>query len=297
MKHPLRITLLLLFLFLCAQSIGLSLIYTHATITVEDGRATVSYGDTVIGPRPSINPSQTFWLVIIGVTIGTVVLLGLIKFRLLNLWKLWFFAAVFLSLYVAFGIIMPATGALVLALALGAWKVFTPNAVVHNLTELFVYAGIVILISPLFNLAWAALLLVIISLYDMYAVWKSKHMVTIAEAGTRNNLLAGLYIPKTKTLTHPAALREPRLKKGGVAVLGGGDIAFPLLFSSTTFTWLVNSQGVIPSFAFLRTGTISIACTLVLALLFWRSEKGRFYPAMPFLTLGCFLGLGIIVLL
>ena len=34
-----------------------------------------------------------------------------------------------------------------------------------------------------------------------------------------------------------------------------------------------------------------------LAVLFWKAEKKKYYPAMPFITVGCFIGLGIIWLL
>ena len=291
MKHSISITALLVFLFLAAQLIGLCLVYLHGQKTVVAGEPRIDYGETAIGARPNAEPSQIFWLLVIGVGIGTAILLMLIRFKLFKLWKIWFFAAVFLSLYIAFDVITAKVAAFVVALALAIWKVFRPNVIVHNMTELFVYGGIIILIAPLFNLSWAIVLLLVISVYDMFAVWKSKHMVTLAEASTENNVLAGLYLPKKATGSIPP---PPNPKKAGMAVLGGGDIAFPLLFSSVVMTWLVNEQGVLHFTALMQTLIITLCCTFVLAALFAYSKKGKFYPAMPFLSLGCFVGLAVI---
>jgi len=36
---------------------------------------------------------------------------------------------------------------------------------------------------------------------------------------------------------------------------------------------------------------ISVGATIALSLLFYFSEKGKFYPAMPFISMGCFAAL------
>ena len=47
------------------------------------------------------------------------------------------------------------------------------------------------------NIFSASILLVLISLYDMYAVWKSRHMVAMAKFQSSSNLFAGISIPKS----------------------------------------------------------------------------------------------------
>jgi hypothetical protein len=42
---------------------------------------------------------------------------------------------------------------------------------------------------------------------------------------------------------------------------------------------------------------IVLGATLALAGLFYASKKGKFYPAMPFITAGCFVGLVIAYLI
>jgi hypothetical protein len=71
-----------------------------------------------------------------------------------------------------------------------------------------------------------------------------------------------------------------------IAVLGGGDVAFPLIFAGT----ILISYGL--AYALI---TILLT-TIALALLLLFSKKGEFYPAMPFLTGGCLAGLLIAIL-
>ncbi|MBR9701070.1 hypothetical protein GOV11_04350, partial [Candidatus Woesearchaeota archaeon] len=203
---------------------------------------------------------------------------------------------IFLSLAVAFEVLVPTAAALLIAAVVAYLKAFRNNPIIHNFSELFMYAGIVILLGPLFDLLWVSLLLLAISVYDMIAVWQSKHMVKLAKAQTEAQMFAGLYIPKSnpskKSITAPSAPK----KSIPSAILGGGDIAFPLLFSAVVLGWLIESN-VAPMTAFYQTLIITVFSTIALSLLFAYSKKDRFYPAMPFLSAGCFLGLGIIILI
>ena len=173
--------------------IGLALIAADSDVVEEEGVTTVEHGDTILGPRPDFSPTSTVISILIALGLGTALALLLIKFNVLKLWKLWFFLAIFIALTIAFGVIMPSITALILAFLLTAWKVFKPDAFVQNLTELFVYAGIALLFVPLLNITTGIIILLLIALYDAYAVWKSKHMITLAkfqtEAGTFENCL------------------------------------------------------------------------------------------------------------
>ena len=79
-----------------------------------------------------------------------------------------------------------------LAISLAAWKILRPNVFIHNLTEVFIYGGIAALLVPIINLFSAFILLLLISIYDMYAVWKSKHMVSMAKFQSEAKVFAGL---------------------------------------------------------------------------------------------------------
>jgi len=195
---------------------------------------------------------------------------------------------VWLALTFAFGAFLPGVIAFILAVLLAAYKIFRPNIYIHNLTEMFIYGGIAAIFVPVLNVASAAVLLILISIYDAYAVWKSKHMIKLAKFQTQSKVFAGLFIPyMKKTKTKPKAAKIVKQKKIKTAILGGGDIAFPLLFAGA----------VLKTTPFLTTLIIPVAVTTSLLFLFLKSEKGKFYPAMPFLSVGCFVGYGIIALI
>ena len=114
-------------------------------------------------------------------------------------------------------------------------------------------------------------LLVIISIYDLIAVFKTKHMIKLAKFQSKLNLFTGFLIPT----------------KEGIAILGGGDIGFPLLFASV----VMRDIGYGYSFV------ISIFATLGLFFMFYLAKKKKFYPAMPAISLACFLGYLVVELL
>ena len=96
-------------------------------------------------------------------------------------------------------------------------------------------------------------------------------MVAMAEAQAKMKLFAGLFIPYGK-------------KK---AVLGGGDIGFPLFFSGV----------ILKQFGWMESLIVVSMVTLALLFLLLKSEKNTYYPAMPFLSAGCFVGFFLVWLL
>ncbi len=252
---------------------------SHSAKTAETGELTWKNLPSLAGmpmERPEIEPGVTLIFVAIAIVIGTLLILLIIKHRKMLLWKIWFLLAVVLCMQISFGAKLSANVALVLALIFGLWKTFRPNIFIHNFTELFIYGGLAAIFVPILNIFYAYILLIILSFYDMYAVWKSKHMVKMAKFQTKSGIFAGLLIPY--------AFTKLKKKKGMVkvktAVLGGGDIGFPLLFAGV----ILVSKGWLP--ALIVTGGTTIALILLLSF----SKKGKFYPAMPFLTAGCVAG-------
>src|SRR3990167_5746638 len=99
MKHPFSVTALLVFLFLAAQIIGLSLLAINIKeVATIDGAQVVVHDTTTLGDRPQLQGGQSALYLLIGVAIGTALILLLIKFRIFRLWKIWFFLAVWLSM-------------------------------------------------------------------------------------------------------------------------------------------------------------------------------------------------------
>lgn len=315
MKHSWSVTVMLLVLFVAAQLIGLGIIAAGSNQTLnEDGSVSVSFDDTTLGPRPVMSGFGSFLYIVIGIAVGTAILLLLIKFNLMAVWKLWFFLAVFLALTIALGTFLPTVYALAGAFALASWKIWRPNFIVHNITEVLIYSGIAWLIVPNIPLFYVMLLLIAIAIYDAWAVWQSKHMVAMAQFQTESKLFAGLLIPyagstmskataatksskvvKTKMRKDVALGVKPveRVQEGRNAILGGGDIAFPLFFTGATLISLLG-KGFSVTAAYASSLIVVAGATAALGGLFVLAKKDRFYPAMPFISAGCFVGYGVL---
>jgi presenilin-like A22 family membrane protease len=282
MKHKLQITLLLIGMFFLAQILGLIVIQLYA------GNA-MPYG---LGPIENPSPITTLIQFIIALCFAILIILGLMKLRAERILRIWFFAVVLLALGVFFTAFLnplpyASVISLIIALPLTYLKIIKRNLIIHNVTELFIYPGIAALFVPLLSIWTAIVLLLIISCYDMYAVWHSGIMQKMAKYQIKKvRVFAGLLIPYL-ALGQKELFEKMRSKKAlrkvkvSVAMLGGGDIVFPIILAGVVLA----VRGLFPALI------VSLFATLGLAVLLYTSEKGKFYPAMPFITIGCLLGL------
>src|SRR3989338_508108 len=287
----------MLLLFLVSQLIGLVVVDKNIDYkkTAETGKASFKHLPYNI-ERPEVRESTSFIYILLAVFVGTVIVFIVIKFKQINFWKIWFFLSVALSLGIAFSAFINSIIAGVIAIVLAIIKIFRPNVFVHNFTEIFVYAGIAAIFVPIMNILSVVLLLIGISIYDAYAVWRSKHMIKLARFQAKSKVFAGILIPyrreapavKTKKVEmKKTTAKIVKPKKGKVAMLGGGDIAFPLLFAGV----FLKTSG------FLKSLIIPVFVTIALFILLYLAKKDKFYPAMPFLTAGCFTGYGVVLLI
>ncbi len=319
MKHSVLITATLLLIFVLAQFYGLFVLSEYIDIkeSAKSGKTVLkeeTYANSKITPVLVENESFSWVYLVIPVLFGTLAVLLLIKFKQGNLWKFWFFFSVVLTLILA---LIPLFAKLfrsipfvsehlygttvLIAVLLAYLKVFRNHVFIHNFTEIFIYGGLAALLVPLFNVLAITIALLLFALYDMYAVWKSKHMIAMAQFQTEQKVFAGLYIPYSveKKQGQTVASEKQRSVKSlknipsetkitSTAILGGGDIAFPLLFSGV----LLKTTG-----GFVAPVITTITTTIALALLFYYGEKGKFYPAIPFVAGGCFVGYGLSLLI
>ena len=300
MKHSVEVTIILVCLFLAAQFMGLFVTnrYMESVEVSEEGEVNVTWGQlpSIAGvpiERPKVEPSKSVWLIMTAIIIGTVLLLFLIRLQHDVLWRLWFFMAVGICLTISFGAFIASTAAFLLGFFLAYLKVFRPSLVIQNLTEVFVYGGLAAIFVPILNKTSVILLLVFISIYDMYAVWKSKHMIKLAKFQTKARIFAGMLIPygmpkikKGKKAKKGKGKQKVKKIKIKTAILGGGDVGFPLLFAGV----------IMKSVGLWKAMIIPVFVAIALLGLLTYGKKNRFYPAMPFLSIGCFVGYAAIVI-
>lgn len=213
------------------------------------------------------------------------------KFKAKVVLKLWFFIVVIIALGLFFTALLDLPNkfaflGLIFALPLALSKVYERNMISHNLSELMIYPGIAAVFVPILNFWGMIILLVLISIYDMWAVWQSKIMQKMAKYQMDElKVFSGFLVPyltkaqREKVKSMKSSKKPPM--KVNVAVLGGGDVVFPII---TAGVMLKVFNPIVSLF-------VIGGAFLGLALLLSFSEKKKFYPAMPFITGGILLGI------
>ena len=146
MKHNLKITILLFLLFLVAHVLGLVILNQYNFVN-EVGKD-LPYG---LQP-PEMEQNTSFIPIFIIILVGTALMLLLSRFKTMVLWKFWFFISLMITLTIAFGAFVAQGIALILALVFALFRIFKYNVYVHNLSEVFLYGGLVSIFVPVFNL-------------------------------------------------------------------------------------------------------------------------------------------------
>lgn len=303
MKHNWKITLILIAMFVVAQLVGIYVasvyapktvtIYNQTTNTLQNASIyTIPYG---LAPPSDVEPTSSVISIVIALVVAVCIMFLLMRFRAEIILRGWFFLVVVLGLALTLnalfsGLEYASLVALVLAAPFAYLKIFKRNIYAHNFTELLIYPGIASVFIPLLSIPSIIVLLVLISAYDMYAVWHAGFMQKMAKYQIETlRVFSGFFIPylavKGQRAIEKAKLASAKGKKVPmqIAILGGGDVVFPIITAGI----VLQVWGLIPALL------VTLGATLSLLFLFYRSEKGKFYPAMPFITAGIFIALTI----
>jgi presenilin-like A22 family membrane protease len=244
---------IIIFLFLIAQFVGLA-VNQHYT------GAELPYG---LQP-PDIKAEFSPWF-FVAMIIGVSVLFFVMrKFKFKFLMKAWFFIAFVVAVSVSLSVFMESWIAFIVAVSLILLKFKIKDTYVHNLGEILIYGGIVALFAPILNLLAVIILLILISIYDFIAVFITKHMIGLAKMQSEMGIFAGLV----------------SVYKNEVAILGGGDIAFTLLFAAV----LLKEYSMLTAIFAILGATVGLVSLMIIG------KKKKFYPAMPFITIGALIG-------
>ena len=121
-------------------------------------------------------------------------------------------------------------------------------------------------------------------------------MVKLAKFQIKSKVFAGLMVSYERKKGKIGTTQKEVSGKGiKVAVLGGGDIGFPLIFAGVVMKNLMLTNPEL--IGFLKALIIPIFVTLALSYLLLKGKQDKFYPAMPYLTVGCIIGYLVILLI
>jgi len=271
-------------------------------------------------PNPSDVTNTAIYIILILAFTG--VILGLVRYRRQNLAKYVIMASIFITL--AFVLLLPlyyglyyATGqnqdanfqnalanfATLLSFGVAAALVYVlvkfPEWYVVDTIGFVTAAGVTAILGISFGLLPAILLLVALAVYDAWAVYRTKHMITLADELTSQRLPILLVIPKRAGYS----FRQQKSLKAQVAAgeereamfIGLGDLIIPGILSVSAFTFLNDpallgrSLGPIAPFATVALGTV-IGSLLGFVFLMRYVLKGNPQAGLPLLNGGALLG-------
>lgn len=245
------------------------------------------------------NPSDPFNVVYFFsvMLIFTGVILLIIKFWKKKALKIIFLAATtYLSVYVFYPLLlivipdvqisffMSIIGALLLLIAL----IKKPEWYVINTIAIFTGVGVIAMIGISLSIPITIILLIAMAIYDAIAVYKTKHMIDLADSFISLKLPVMFVVPKTREyslLKETQSLKEKLKNKGErqAFFLGVGDVVFPGLLAVSAFHTLPTNN--------LLMGLSVLAGTLAgFAALMTLVTKGKPQPGLPLLCSGAILG-------
>jgi presenilin-like A22 family membrane protease len=138
-------------------------------------------------------------------------------------------------------------------------------------------AGVALNLGRSISAVGAAVILSILSIYDLIAVYGTKHMVKMAKGLLESGASFALIVPLApvhlrERLTTATHQQNPAVESG-LLRLGAGDIVLPSILAVAT-----SRAGLFPGLAVLLGATIGLTVNLVI---FFNQARPRPMPALP----------------
>jgi presenilin-like A22 family membrane protease len=176
-------------------------------------------------------------------------------------------------------------------LALGAAKFIKSGA--KNIAAIISSSGVGALFGFSLGFLPTAIFVILLSIYDYIAVFKTKHMIEMArELSTRQLSFAvtAKEVPARKEGEKTSAYVDRAMREGERLDLGTGDLSVPAMISVSAYS--LGPNGLIYALAVAAGSTLSLYL-----LLQFVSKKRVFLPALPPICLGGMLSLLLVKLL
>lgn len=246
------------------------------------------------------NPVNPLIYVVFLILITGLVLL-LIKFGKTRVIQIIFLSAVFItimfvSLPLLFYVYPQPTVDLLLsivaAVGMTALLVARPEWYVINTVGIIVGAGVAAILGMSLGILPAMVLLIALAVYDAISVYKTKHMLTLAEGVTELNLPVLFVVPQEKGFSMKS-LEGRRVtdenRERGAVFMGVGDAIIPGVLVVSSLMFLPSNGGLLSSNLIVSLGTLIGGFVGYLALMRF-VLTGRPQAGLPLLNGGAILG-------
>ena len=202
-----------------------------------------------------------------------------------------FFLPIFTLLFKNFNGLLILIMALIGALVLVAALIKYPEWYVIDITGIIVGTSAIVIFGISLGILLVLALLTFLAIYDAISVYKTKHMIDLADTVVDLKLPVLLVIPKVKgysMIKEKKSLKE-KLNEGGerdAFFMGLGDIVMPGILVVATYHYgLLNGLYVLPLVLSILLGTLVGFCILMIFVI-----KGKPQAGLPCLCGGAIAG-------
>lgn len=194
--------------------------------------------------------------------------------------RLFLFFIVLFGADMFFGAFIHSPWDLVATLAALALMYIVGDVLTHNLAIILAISGISASIGLSITPDIGLFILVGMSIYDIIAVYRTRHMVRLAENMIQSGAIFGFLIP---VRWRDFFITRDKAKVGqDFMILGSGDVGVPLLFIASTVTTSLTSAVI--------TGIFSVVGLFVTHLLFVNQRDRSAMAALPPIATASILG-------
>lgn len=179
----------------------------------------------------------------------------------------------FSGIQIMLGTFLPVPLGIFLALAAVIAFIFWSTVIAHDLAIMLALAGLGAAIGLSITPSLAVIALVSLSFYDIIAVYKTRHMVRMAEGMLASGAIFGFIVPSG---WRAYFARQPRSRQDlgeQFMLLGSGDVALPLVFAASLIRQSVAEAATVAIFA-----SLGLALTHVL---FFSQKQRAPMAALP----------------
>ncbi|KYK30662.1 MAG: hypothetical protein AYK23_04460 [Candidatus Proteinoplasmatales archaeon SG8-5] len=170
-----------------------------------------------------------------------------------------------------------------------------PEWYVVNTIGIVIGAGIIAILGISLGILPLFILMIALAAYDAISVYKTKHMIALADVVTEKHLPVVLVMPKKRGYK---LKKQPSIKKSlaenrrrEAMFMGLGDIVFPGSLVISAMTFLSTNQDMSPTVDSVAVGFATLIGSLVgYAVLMRFVLKGRPQAGLPLLNAGAILG-------
>ena len=233
-------------------------------------------------------PAISWWQFLLAFSIGTAVILGLIRIIHGGLFlRIFFLAALFSGTFITLSIFLSDALSFIFSSLLVTFYVFYPYVWLHNLILILTLPGIAAILGSSLNPKTAVFLLIFMSIYDYVAVYRTKHMVKMAKAMISGRAIFAMIYPQ-HLKGFWSSIKEARPGEGFM-MLGTGDFVFPILMATSAYAVSAAAAWIV----FIS----SLFGLLLMHLIFSLQKVRRPMPALPPLAAFAILGFFIAIAL